>query len=231
MKLKTKLSKLRHDGHITDAEYTIIINALNKSTTQPPKTQPCEDCISRQEAIKEFQIYREYSSNRSNADWVDRIETVLMHLPPVTPQAKPCEDAIGMDAVIEWLKNKDIIKLSSQEEIARKELKELLSVTPQDQQPCETSRTNLAKTSQDCISRDEAIRVAEQGQIQGYEWQFKKLCNLPPVTPQPKTGKWIRSWCEWQQYLECSKCGYETGLGCDTNYCPNCGCRMKGEDE
>ena len=30
MKLKTKLSKLRHDGHITDAEYSIIINALNR---------------------------------------------------------------------------------------------------------------------------------------------------------------------------------------------------------
>lgn len=43
-----------------------------------------------------------------------------------------------------------------------------------EQQPCE-----------DAISREEAIRVAEQGQIQGYEWQFKKLCNLPPVTPCP----------------------------------------------
>ena len=36
---------------------------------------------------------------------------------------------------------------------------------------------------EDCISRAEAIRIAEQGQIQGYEWQFKKLCNLPSVTP------------------------------------------------
>lgn len=42
--------------------------------------------------------------------------------------------------------------------------------------------------SEDCISREEAIRVAEQGQIQGYEWQFKKLCNLPPVTPKTE---WI----------------------------------------
>ncbi len=37
--------------------------------------------------------------------------------------------------------------------------------------------------SEDCISRDDAFRIAEQGQIQGYEWQFKKLCNLPSVTP------------------------------------------------
>ena len=95
MKLKTKLSKLRHDGHITDAEYSIIINVLNKFSTQPPKTQP-----------------------------------------PKTQQKveQPCEDA---------------------------------------------------------ISREEAIRVAEQGKIQGYEWQFKKLCNLQSVTPQQKIGRWI----------------------------------------
>jgi hypothetical protein len=41
----------------------------------------------------------------------------------------------------------------------------------------------------DCISREEAIRVAEQGQIQGYEWEFKKLCNLPSVTPSYKSIK------------------------------------------
>ena len=43
--------------------------------------------------------------------------------------------------------------------------------------------------SEDCISREEAIRIAEQGQIQGYEWQFKKLCTLPSVTPQQT--RWI----------------------------------------
>lgn len=40
-------------------------------------------------------------------------------------------DAISREAVIEWLKAKDIIKLSSQEETARKELKALPPVTPQ----------------------------------------------------------------------------------------------------
>lgn len=42
---------------------------------------------------------------------------------------EPCDDAISREAVIEWLKDKDIIKLSSQEETARKELKALPSVT------------------------------------------------------------------------------------------------------
>ena len=31
----------------------------------------------------------------------------------------------------------------------------------------------------DLISRRDAIRIAEQGQVQGFEWQFKKLCKLP----------------------------------------------------
>lgn len=52
MKLKTKLSKLRHDGHITDAEYSIIINALNKKPKERVQ-QPCEDAISR-EAVKYY---------------------------------------------------------------------------------------------------------------------------------------------------------------------------------
>lgn len=46
-----------------------------------------------------------------------------------------------------------------------------------------TSSDEEQQTCKDCIIREEAIRIAEQGQIQGYEWQFKKLCNLPSVTP------------------------------------------------
>ena len=36
----------------------------------------------------------------------------------------------------------------------------------------------------DLISRQDAIRLAEQGQIQGFEWQFKKLCALPSAEPE-----------------------------------------------
>lgn len=39
----------------------------------------------------------------------------------------------------------------------------------------------------DLISRQEAIRLAEQGQIQGFEWQFKKLCTLPSAEPERLT--------------------------------------------
>lgn len=49
-----------------------------------------------------------------------------------------------------------------------------------EQEPCE-----------DAVSRTEAIRLAEQGQIQGFEWQIRKLVTLPSVTPTRKKGKWI----------------------------------------
>lgn len=79
----------------------------------------------------------------------------------------------------------------------------------------------------DCISRQEAIRVAEQGQIQGYVWQFKKLCALPPVEPERKTGKWIMSHDKTAKlYGECSNCGMRNYAGC-TNYCPDCGAKME----
>jgi len=48
--------------------------------------EPCEDAISRQAAIEAFQMFREYYSNRSNKEWVNRIEVVLNQLPPVNPQ-------------------------------------------------------------------------------------------------------------------------------------------------
>ena len=51
-------------------------------------SMPCGDAISRQAAIEAFQMFREYYSNRSNKEWVNRIEVVLNQLPPVNPQPK-----------------------------------------------------------------------------------------------------------------------------------------------
>lgn len=46
-------------------------------------------------------------------------------------EQQPCENCISREAVIEWLKDKDIIKMNYQEENAKRELAELPSVTPQ----------------------------------------------------------------------------------------------------
>lgn len=91
------------------------------------------------------------------------------------------------------------------------------------------------ETCEDCISRKKAIRIAEQGQIQGYVWQFKKLCNLSSVQPVRKKGKWIelgytipdvQSNKEW----ECNQCYRRYRWFEPTpNYCPNCGAKMGDE--
>lgn len=48
-----------------------------------------------------------------------------------------------------------------------------MAIKTLEQEPCD-----------DCISREKAIRIAEQGQIQGFEWQIRKLCTLSPVKPK-----------------------------------------------
>lgn len=85
----------------------------------------------------------------------------------------------------------------------------------------------------DCISRQAAIRIAEQGQIQGYEWQFKELSALPSVKPQePKTGHWVELPTHESQsglpWYECSECNSERCIAVlrDFKYCPNCGAKM-----
>ena len=56
--------------------------------------------------------------------------------------------------------------------------------------------------------------------------------ELLPVTPQPKTGHWIKMLLTDMSDIagQCSECGFiHKFIGGHTaqyNYCPNCGCRM-----
>ena len=88
-----------------------------------------------------------------------------------------------------------------------------------------------AFTCEDAISRDAAIRIAEQGQVQGFEWQFKKLVVLPSVKTE-KTGRWIKRYSSTLNKViyECSECGKQVmTLNIDAyDYCHGCGCRMGG---
>ena len=93
-----------------------------------------------------------------------------------------------------------------------------LAIKALEQEPCK-----------DAISRQAAIRLAEQGQVQGFEWQFKKLVVLPPVSVAEKVGKWILTDKEEEIYCHvaiCSVCGKESiNEGVD-DYCSWCGARM-----
>ena len=63
--------------------------------------------------------------------------------------------------------------------------------------------------------------------------------DLPSVTPKPKTGHWEEYGNSWEDKFKCSECGKEQPkilcgeriIGHWSDYCPHCGCRMKGEGE
>ena len=84
-----------------------------------------------------------------------------------------------------------------------------------------------ALTCEDAISRAEAIRVAS-----GYCHLANipdELAKLPSVTPQQKTGHWIRmkAYEKW----ECSGCNTVFRFTFkEHNYCPNCGAKMEVEE-
>ena len=56
-----------------------------------------------------------------------------------------------------------------------------------------------------------------------------EIMDLPSVEQEPKTGHWIDHQAGRWIYAKCSEC--ETVHDTQTNFCPNCGCAMKGESE
>lgn len=109
-------------------------------------------------------------------------------------------------------------------------------------------------TTTDCISRANIeyhtqLEARGNGQYEEVEVAYKSdIDNLPPVTPPKrvvaqisvdteelierikeeygitdKVGEWVRQYC-FQQW-KCSECEYE--IDGKTNYCPNCGAKMK----
>ena len=60
----------------------------------------------------------------------------------------------------------------------------------------------------DLISRRAAIRIAEQGQIQGYPWQFEQLVKLPSAEPE-RTAK-VET-VEKPNVFKCGECGQYKG--------------------
>ena len=87
----------------------------------------------------------------------------------------------------------------------------------------------------DYIRREDAIRLAEQGQVQGFPWQFQKLLGVPSADVVPaKYGEWISTpemWGEFDVRYYCSKCGKSAIINNSeryvlSDYCPHCGAIM-----
>ena len=93
-----------------------------------------------------------------------------------------------------------------------------------DELPCDGCCTAHSGYEADAISRR---AVKELYYKDGYI-DFRKIYELPPVNPQPKTEHWIEHKINGMAYIECSKCSswflrmYLTR----NSYCPNCGAWM-----
>ena len=84
------------------------------------------------------------------------------------------------------------------------------------------------ETSEDCISREDAVKIASINSMPVYEC-VKMIKALPSVTPQPTIGKWINvDSLDGALWHACSECG-ETEFYA-TDYCPNCGAKMEVEE-
>lgn len=89
------------------------------------------------------------------------------------------------------------------------------------------------KPCEDAISRTEVKRIVDfyKEQIDGIYRINESVDNLPPVTPQQKTGHWIKSQDSYGNYhFTCPFCEHDIATKADVwedNYCSNCGAKLK----
>lgn len=107
--------------------------------------------------------------------------------------------------------------LRSQDEISYDVYSGLIDgIDTLEQEPCE-----------DCISRQAVLDIDFHKLIHTVakpaEMIKQKIEQLPPVTPQPKTGYWIQV-DSMADAFDCSECDAMVSRKC--NYCPKCGIRM-----
>jgi len=85
----------------------------------------------------------------------------------------------------------------------------------------------------DCISRQAVFEIIEREEFKGDA--ISEVEKLPPVTPQSKIGRWIKV-TNGRGGHECDLCheyapSYQSGDEHLTNYCPNCGVKMRETKE
>lgn len=85
----------------------------------------------------------------------------------------------------------------------------------------------------DVISRQAVLDCLTATNLKKFDFILDardKIKNLPPVTPQPKMGKWIKSRDSYgNNHFTCPFCEHDIATKGDTwedNYCSNCGAKL-----
>lgn len=103
-----------------------------------------------------------------------------------------------------------------------------------EREPCEdciSRQAILDKIKEVCFSKEWLQFRWHNGSNGQRDFLINYIVQLPPVTPQPKMGQWIGI-NPMVDTLMCSECGENiVSEEFESLYCPNCGCRMKGEEE
>lgn len=113
-----------------------------------------------------------------------------------------------------------------------------MAIEALEQQPCEDvidraeAMTGIMMFTGNVKSDEEDVYIKVSDAVQ-------LLRELSPVTPQPKTGHWEQYGNFWEDKFKCSECGNkqpkilcgERIVGYWSDYCPNCGADMRGEND
>ena len=89
----------------------------------------------------------------------------------------------------------------------------------------------------DYISREAAIEDFEYCTQENSTWTPQRvktlLMRIPAADVEPvRRGRWGKKQGGFWEFANCSVCGQKTAtVGIPPNYCPNCGAKMKLEDE
>ena len=125
-----------------------------------------------------------------------------------------------------------------------------MAIKALEQEPCNTDTCKVVKAyingwnktnNSDAISRQAYIErfrkwaYSEFGRkVDNETLAIRVAMSLPSVTPQPKTGHWIKSRDHYgNNHFTCPFCGNDIATKSDTwndNYCSNCGSKMESEE-